>query len=123
MNSDETRKPDSDKKRSDAIDPIADASATGSTGEDADVAERSEPDRGLDIEQATRQASFSRRALLEAGWSVPVILAVGLPAQATAASPGRTHSDNTRKHSDSVSTLPGLPDVHLDIGPHSDFLL
>jgi uncharacterized protein (DUF1501 family) len=45
-----------------------------------------------DEERAEREAGFSRRALIRAGWSVPVVLAV-TPSVAFAASGGGTHTD------------------------------
>ena len=64
--------------------------------------------------QDTRTAEFSRRTLIAAGWTVPVVLAVGLSTPAKA-SPG--HQDGT--HVDSHV------DVHTDThspggGPHVD---
>lgn len=53
-----------------------------------------------------REASFSRRALLHAGWTVPVILTVA-PPRAFAQSPGGQHGDST-VHTDAT--------VHTDTG-------
>jgi hypothetical protein len=62
--------------------------------------------------QDTRTAEFSRRTLIAAGWTVPVVLAVGLSTPAKA-SPG--HSDHTDAHTDvhTDTTAPGG-------GPHVD---
>ena len=49
-----------------------------------------------------RQLSFARRALLKAGWTVPVILAVGL-----------TPSADAGEHYD---TYTGIPRIHLNEG-------
>jgi hypothetical protein len=36
----------------------------------------------MDAERAARQKTFARRALLQAGWAVPAILAIGRAAEA-----------------------------------------
>jgi hypothetical protein len=57
-------------------------------------------------ERMEREWSFSRRALVKAGWSVPVILAVA-PSVAFAASPVAhlDHTDSTHlDHTDSTHT-------------------
>jgi hypothetical protein len=68
--------------------------------------------------------SFARRDLLRAGWVAPVILAMGLPKNVSAQSPGHgdqghtdvpTHSDS---HSDSHTDTPGgHGDTHVDACP------
>jgi len=94
-------------------------------------------------ETREREVSFSRRALIEAGWTVPVVLSVVLPERLLAASPGGPnivhvdhHADlliiehgdapftdgmahNDRPHSDSPHQ-----DTHTDLGSlaHADFL-
>jgi hypothetical protein len=71
-----------------------------------------------------RQISFTRRALVHAGWAVPVVLAVRPPV-AFAQSPGGTHTDEGG-HGDTVfsDTTPGFTDVgppHTDnVVPHVD---
>ena len=62
---------------------------------------------GSTDESAERQLSFSRRALLHAGWTVPVILTVA-PPRAFAQSPGQhtdggVHTDSHDDHSDAHS--------------------
>jgi len=66
-------------------------------------------------DRAARERSFSRRALIKAGWSVPVILtAINLPTAAFAGS--APHSDVSHgDHSDSVHT----DTPHID-APHTD---
>lgn len=60
-----------------------------SPGEDGLVGSGAPAD---DEERAEREAGFSRRALIRAGWSVPVIMAV-TPSVAFAASGGGAHTD------------------------------
>jgi hypothetical protein len=52
--------------------------------------------------EANRESSLTRRALLKAGWAVPVILAVGLPSTvlAGATSPSSHHHDKPKGHFD-----------------------
>jgi hypothetical protein len=47
-------------------------------------------------ERAERQRTFSRRGLLQ--WSVPVVLAVSLPAQLSAAPSGHTDGHGDHHH-------------------------
>jgi len=61
-----------------------------------------------------RQASFTRRALLQAGWTAPVILAVALPDRAQAQS---HHSDST--FNDGFGDGPPHAD-HVDSNNHQD---
>jgi hypothetical protein len=58
-----------------------------------------EPEQGS---EANRESSLTRRALLKAGWAVPVILAVGLPSTvlAGATSPSSHHHDKPKGHFD-----------------------
>jgi hypothetical protein len=54
--------------------------------------------------KARRQKQFSRRALIAAGWAVPVVLSVGLQQKAVAAGSGHNdHNDNYSDHSDNHS--------------------
>lgn len=50
-------------------------------------------------ERSEREATFSRRGLLQ--WSVPAILAVSLPSQVSAGSGHNDHGDSHRDHGDS----------------------
>ena len=70
-----------------------------------------------------RQKTFSRRALLEAGWSVPLIAAVQFPTDSLAGVSVPAHQDaaghsdtGPTQHSDSGGT------AHVDTGgtPHAD---
>jgi hypothetical protein len=64
-------------------------------------------------ERAEREKTFSRRGLLQ--WSVPVILAVSLPAQVSAASGG--HTDTHDDHTDHADHNDGTHvDTHMDSG-------
>ena len=85
-----------------------------------------------------RQKTFSRRALLEAGWTVPLIAAVHFPTDAYAVSvpahqdsTGTSHSDGIVPHEDTGghADVPGHNDVfmshqdaqfHGDSAPHAD---
>jgi hypothetical protein len=80
--------------KDDAVDPTASSQA-----DQGDATEATASDR---------ESSFSRRALLHAGWTVPVILTVA-PPRAFAQSPGNhtdgvnhtdSHGDHTDAHSD-----------------------
>ena len=57
--------------------------------------------------RAEREVDFARRALLQAGWTVPVVIAAGLPRTAHAITPV-PHTDN-----------PHVDTPHTD-GPHTD---
>ena len=63
-----------------------------------------------------RQKDFTRRALLRAGWVVPVVTAVSIPtAHAQSPPPHQDHQDHQDSHTDSHV------DVHTDTGgPHTD---
>jgi hypothetical protein len=50
--------------------------------------------------KARRQKEFSRRALIAAGWAVPVVLSVGLQQKAMASGHGDNYSDNHNDHID-----------------------
>jgi hypothetical protein len=53
-----------------------------------------------------REMSFSRRALLHAGWTVPVIMTVA-PPRVFAQSPGGNHTDGVT-HNDAVTHTDGV---------------
>ena len=82
-------------------------------------------------EEGEENVDSTRRALLHAGWTAPVIMAVTAPA--TPLSPGSSHSDSmhndsaghhdadhrdeVRKHTDSAGPNPGHSDIeHVDMG-------
>lgn len=81
----------------------SDETETGSAGDDTRKPDSSEN------EQEERERTFARRALLQSGWAVPVVLALGMPrdAYAVAQSPHDDHSDEGGPHGD-------------DNGPHGD---
>jgi len=65
-------------------------------------------------ERTEREKSFSRRGLLL--WSVPVILAVSLPAQVSAGPSNHTDIHKDHSHSDHKdSNHHGHTDTHKDI--------
>jgi hypothetical protein len=49
---------------------------------DAAASEPTAAVEDADAERAARQKTFARRALLQAGWAVPAILAIGRAAEA-----------------------------------------
>jgi hypothetical protein len=73
------------------------------------------PDTSPDGDLSAREAEFTRRALLQAGWTAPVVLAAALPQTAAAQT---AHGDAPTAHVDSHG------DSHTD-GPsgafHGDF--
>jgi hypothetical protein len=78
-------------------------------------------------DRAEREAEFTRRALLEAGWTAPVVLAVTLPATAYAQSAHADHGDGPHAdhsdHSDGTGpggTPPVSGAVHTDHFDHTD---
>lgn len=80
------------------------------------------------LEESDRQKMFSRRALLQAGWSIPLFLAIGLPDElhgATADCNHNDHTDTPEGYIDEPSHHDGLiqtPPIHQRIkhGDHDD---
>jgi hypothetical protein len=74
-------------------------------------AARTAPDAG----ESERAATFSRRALIQAGWTAPVLVVATVPVNAYAQSPHRDegHQDQPVSHVDSHD------DTHSDV-PHTD---
>jgi hypothetical protein len=113
--------------------------AAGGAGQPASTPESgadTPPAAGGEAERARREASFTRRALLRAGWVAPVILTVGLPSKVFAGSgkhtdtphadgghidaPGHFDGSVNANHADAVGHLDG---GHFDaVGPgrHQD---
>ena len=77
----------------------------GDPGRDSEDAAAPDTAPGGDVSE--REAEFTRRALIQAGWTAPVVLAAALPRTAAAQS---SHSDTP--HQDA-------PIPHSDV-PHSD---
>lgn len=67
-------------------------------------------------EKAAREKTFARRALLQAGWAIPAVIAFNMPGKAHA---GSAHIDNF-VHSD-INDVPTTP--HTDNVPHQDNLV
>jgi hypothetical protein len=93
-------------------------------GRDIDDAATPDPGPGGDLSE--REAAFTRRALLQAGWTAPVVLAAALP-QTAAAQTGHTdtHTDtHTDAHIDvlhsDLHTDSAHVDTPLDTVPHVD---
>jgi hypothetical protein len=75
------------------------------------------PDTSPDGDLSAREAEFTRRALLQAGWTAPVVLAAALPQTAAAQT---AHGDAPTVHVDShTDTHTDVPTPHGDI--HVDF--
>jgi hypothetical protein len=83
---------------------------------------------GASEEKRERERTFARRALLQAGWAVPVVLALGMPqnAYAVAESGGGSFGDtvgggHTDFHNDHTDTHVDFHvDDHGDGGQHGD---
>lgn len=135
MSADRKGLTDSDTERTSATESADDSSAADPQAIDRSVSEVNEPEQGSAAEQSSRQQTFSRRALIAAGWAVPVILAVGLPpgalAQAVQCSPPSSHFDfnhvdddnpeHLDDHGDHDDAATGHGDVHIDeLGGHGD---
>ena len=83
----------------------------------------SDPERGTDEtakpetapagDLAEREAAFTRRALLRAGWTAPVVLAAAMP-QTAAAQTGHSDVAHTDSHTDS-HTDEAHADTHTDV--------
>jgi hypothetical protein len=131
MSSDQIKQSDADDKRSRATELLSHEIGADSIAAASRVSDVNEPVSGSQQGQTRRE--FSRRALIRAGWAVPVILAVGLPQRVGAMSPvlhndgghddgvEQTHSDVKEEHNDTFPPPPGVE--HEDISvPHSDEL-
>ena len=70
------------------------------------------------VSQDARNAEFTRRTLIAAGWTVPVVLAVGLSAPAMA-SPGHGDTGHSDAHTD-VHTDTWTPGGGEHVDSHSD---
>jgi hypothetical protein len=72
-----------------------------------------EREQGSEANEADRESSLTRRAVLKAGWAVPVILAVGLPSTvlAGATSPSGCHDHKPKGHSGSWPKKKHWPDT------------
>jgi hypothetical protein len=66
-----------------------------------------------------REAAFTRRALIQAGWTAPVVLAAALP-QTAAAQSGHTDTHGDVPHNDIAPVA--IHTDHTDLGPldHAD---
>jgi hypothetical protein len=93
-----------------------------------------EPKSDSTMERTDREISFSKRALLQAGWVAPEVLAVGLPrkiyAQSSMGEPRHSdvifHSDtiihsDANIHGDAGVHVDGT--IHSDVGVHSDITI
>ena len=85
----------------------------------ADGTDASEPDAGSESGPDESSVDFTRRALIRAGWTVPVIMAVGLPNEASAQSPA-PHNDGP--HVDHVDHVDHDEPMHFDEPDHAGTL-
>jgi hypothetical protein len=77
------------------------------------------PDTSPDGDLSAREAEFTRRALLQAGWTAPVVLAAALPQTAAAQTAhGDTHTDAPTPHGDSPHGDSHSDEAHAD--SHTD---
>ncbi|MGH7389315.1 MAG: hypothetical protein ACREM3_07625 [Candidatus Rokuibacteriota bacterium] len=94
----------------------------------ADERERQTPDHTHDdeptvrggAEPAARDGDLTRRALIQAGWTLPVVLAVKLPTDAFAQ---YAHGDTGGSHDDVIGGHDDAPphsDTHGDVPDHTD---
>ena len=99
INADTIRTTDSENGKSPATDSVVEEIKAGLKPVDQSSFPANEPEQGS---EANRESSLTRRALLKAGWAVPVILAVGLPSTvlAGATSPSSHHHDKPKGHFD-----------------------
>jgi hypothetical protein len=76
------------------------------------------PDTSPDGDLSAREAEFTRRALLQAGWTAPVVLAAALPQTAAAQT---AHGDAPTAHVDSHGDSTPTPHTdHADAPTHGD---
>jgi hypothetical protein len=103
INSDTISTTDSDKGKSPATESVVEELKAGLKPVDQSSSPVNEPEQGSEANAPNRESSLTRRALLlKAGWAVPVILTVGLPATvlAGATSPSGRHHDKPKGHFD-----------------------
>jgi hypothetical protein len=99
INADTISTTDSENGKSPATESVVEEIKAGLKPVDQSSFPVNEPEQGS---EANRESSLTRRALLKAGWAVPVILAVGLPSTvlAGATSPSSHHHDKPKGHFD-----------------------
>jgi hypothetical protein len=103
INSDTISTTDSDKGKSPATESVVEELKAGLKPVDQSSSPVNEPEQGSEANAPNRESSLTRRALLlKAGWAVPVILTVGLPATvlAGATSPSGRDHDKPKGHFD-----------------------
>ncbi len=79
MSFDKSKKNDLDEKRVFATESVNKGNTADLRVEEESISKVNKDECGLETKHASREASFTRRAVIKAGWIVPVILAVGLP--------------------------------------------
>ena len=102
INSDRLSTTDSDTGTAPATESVVEETKADLKPVDQSSYPVNESEQGSEADETNREGSFTRRALLvKAGWTVPVILAVGLPSTVLAhvTSPGR-HHDKPKGHFD-----------------------
>ena len=102
INSDRISTTDSDKGKPRATESVVEEIKADLKPVDQSSPPVNEPEQGSEANEADRESSLTRRALLKAGWAVPVILAVGLPSTvlAGATSPSGCHNHKPKGHCD-----------------------
>lgn len=102
INSDRISTTGSDKGKPPVTDSVVEEIKAGLRRADQSSFPVNEPDQGSAADEPNRESSLTRRALLKAGWAVPVILTVGLPSTvlAGATSPSGRHPQKPKGHFD-----------------------
>jgi hypothetical protein len=103
INSGKISTTDSDKGKLPATESVVEVIKAGLKPVDQSSFPVNEPEQGSEANGPDRESSLTtRRALLKAGWAVPVILTVGLPSMvlAGATSPSGRHDHKPKGHFD-----------------------
>jgi hypothetical protein len=101
INSDGMSTTDSDKDKPAATESAVEEIEAGFRRVAQPSSSGDEREQGSEANEADRESSLTRRAVLKAGWAIPVILAVGLPSTvlAGATSPSVCHDHKPKGHS------------------------
>ena|SRR5215831_6508240 len=97
----------SDEQKNRTTEPVTEGVTRGSKAMEEPVLEKNESEPRMMIDRTDREISFSRRALLQAGWIVPVVFAVGLPKNIYAGSPAPSPGH--------IDLFPSPPPIHIDL--------
>jgi hypothetical protein len=104
---------DSDKGKPPATESIVEEIKADLKPVDQSSSPVDEPEQGSEANEPNRESSVTRRALLKAGWAVPVILAVGLPSTVLAGvtSPSKCPDHKPKRHFDNWPKKKHWPDT------------